>query len=96
MKAPFLYSLFQAVFPFPKQYAQWKEGCFMYEPGLIPTTRGPHAAQANLATLPQQVNFRVSIPKSQAVAVVAGQNWTHLDRVQVSILRRKLGVVTVV
>ncbi|KAK3757666.1 hypothetical protein RRG08_000177 [Elysia crispata] len=75
-------ALTQAVFPFPKQYAQWKEGCFMYEPGLIPTNRGPHAAQANLATLPPQVNFRVSIPKAQAVAVVAGQNWTHLDRVQ--------------
>lgn len=75
-------ALTQAVFPFPKQYAQWKEGCFMYEPGLIPTNRGPHASQANLASLPQQVNFRVSIPKAQAVAVVAGQNWTHLDRVQ--------------
>lgn len=35
----------QAVFPFPKQYAQWKEGCFMAEPGVIPTTRGPFASQ---------------------------------------------------
>ncbi len=73
----------QAVFPFPKQYAQWKEGCFMYEPGVIPTTRGPHAAQAQLDKLPQQVNFRVSIPKAEAVAVVADQNWTHLERLQV-------------
>ena len=64
----------------------------MYEPGLIPTNRGPHAAQANLATLPPQVNFRVSIPKAQAVAVVAGQNWTHLDRVQVGYLPCRLSV----
>lgn len=72
----------QAVFPFPKQYAQWKEGCFMYEPGVIPTNRGPHAQQVQLTQLPPSVNFRVSIPKAEAVAIVAGQNWTHLDRLQ--------------
>ncbi|BFY97405.1 hypothetical protein BsWGS_00445 [Bradybaena similaris] len=72
----------QAVFPFPKQYAQWKEGCFMYEPGVIPTNKGPHASQVQLDRLPPKVNFRVSIPKAQAVAVVAGQQWTHLDRLQ--------------
>uniref|UniRef100_A0A0B7AF40 Transglutaminase-like domain-containing protein n=1 Tax=Arion vulgaris TaxID=1028688 RepID=A0A0B7AF40_9EUPU len=72
----------QAVFPFPKQYAQWKEGCFMYEPGVIPTNRGPHAQQVQLDRLPPKVNFRVSIPKAEAVAVVAGQQWTHLDRQQ--------------
>ncbi|XP_055889743.1 uncharacterized protein LOC106068552 [Biomphalaria glabrata] len=72
----------QAVFPFPKQYAQWKEGCFMYEPGVIPTNRGPHAHQVQLDRLPGKINFHVSIPKAEAVAVVAGQNWTHLDRLQ--------------
>lgn len=35
----------QAVFPFPKQYAQWKEGCFMAEPGVIPSPRGPFGSQ---------------------------------------------------
>lgn len=70
----------QAVFPFPKQYAQWKEGCFMFEPGVIPTSRGPHASQVKLDRLPPQVNFRVCIPRAEAVAVVADQAWTHLDR----------------
>lgn len=77
-------NFFQAVFPFPKQYAQWKEGCFMYEPGVIPTNRGPHSSQVQLDRLPSSINFRVSIPKAEAVAVVAGQNWTHLDRLQVN------------
>jgi hypothetical protein len=72
----------QAVFPFPKQYAQWKEGCFMYEPGVIPTNRGPHAKQIQLDRLPTKINFRVSIPKAGAVAVVADNQWTHLDRLQ--------------
>lgn len=74
----------KAVFPFPKQYAQWKEGCFMYEPGVIPTILGPHAQQVQIDRLPTKINFRVIIPKSEAVAVVAGQQWTHLDRLQVS------------
>ncbi|CAG5135476.1 unnamed protein product [Candidula unifasciata] len=72
----------QAVFPFPKQYAQWKEGCFMYEPGVIPTNRGPHASQVQLSRLPTKINFRVIIPKAEAVAVVADQQWTHLERLQ--------------
>jgi len=72
----------QAVFPFPKQYAQWKEGCFMFEPGVIPSNKGPHADKVNLSRLSGQVNFRVSIPSAQAVAVVADQSWTHLERLQ--------------
>jgi hypothetical protein len=30
--------------------------------------------------LPDKVNFRISIPGAEAVAVVAGQDWTHLER----------------
>ena len=30
--------------------------------------------------LPEKVNFRVSIPNAEAVAVVSGQEWTHLER----------------
>ena len=30
--------------------------------------------------LPDKVNFRVSIPGAEAVAVVANQEWTHLER----------------
>jgi len=70
----------QAVFPFPKQYAQWKEGCFMAEPGVIPTPRGPFGSQVQKERLPEKVNFRVAIPGAEAVAVVANQEWTHLER----------------
>ena len=42
--------LTQAVFPFPKQYAQWKDGCFMREPGVIPTARGQFASQVGFAS----------------------------------------------
>ncbi|ESO90318.1 hypothetical protein LOTGIDRAFT_218011 [Lottia gigantea] len=72
----------QAVFPFPKQYAQWKEGCFMYEPGVIATTTGPNGQQISKDRLPPEVNFRLMIPKAEAVAVVAGEDWTQLDRLQ--------------
>nr|KAG5714243.1 hypothetical protein BaRGS_018460 [Batillaria attramentaria] len=70
----------QAVFPFPKQYAQWKEGCFMAEPGVIPSPRGPYGNQVQVDRLPDTVNFRVSIPGAEAVAVVANNEWSHLKR----------------
>ncbi|XP_050399570.1 hillarin isoform X2 [Patella vulgata] len=72
----------QAVFPFPKQYAQWKEGCFMYEPGVIASTTGPNGQKISRDRLPPQVNFRLMIPKADAVAVVAGDDWTHLEKLQ--------------
>ncbi|PVD31076.1 hypothetical protein C0Q70_10353 [Pomacea canaliculata] len=70
----------QAVFPFPKQYAQWKEGCYMAEPGVIPTVRGPFSNQVQINRLPESVNFRVKIPGAEAVAVVASNEWTHLKQ----------------
>ena len=36
--------------------------------------------QAQKDNLPDKVNFRVSIPGAEAVAVVANQEWTHLER----------------
>ena len=36
--------------------------------------------QVKLEHLPREINFRVSIPRAQAVAVVAGAGkWTHLS-----------------
>ncbi|XP_046335302.2 uncharacterized protein LOC124117442 [Haliotis rufescens] len=72
--------LTQAVFPFPKQYAQWKEGCFMNEPGIIPTTTTSTGQQVNISQLPQTVNFRVIIPRAEAVAIVSGEKWTLLEK----------------
>ena len=52
---------------YPKQYAQWKEGCFMDEPiSFGPTT--------NLKNCP----FRAHIPNAKSAAVVADTEWTHL------------------
>lgn len=58
--------------PFPKQYAQWKEGCCMEGPIILhpDTCKGGEAL------------FRVRVPKAAAVAVVAGEDWTHLESAQ--------------
>ncbi|XP_029644723.1 uncharacterized protein LOC115218879 [Octopus sinensis] len=58
-------------YPFPKQYAQWKEGCYMWDPLVL----GPYA-EKKMAN----VNFKVSIPSANAVAVVADQDWTTLEK----------------
>ncbi|KAK3603019.1 hypothetical protein CHS0354_037766 [Potamilus streckersoni] len=55
------------VYPFPKQYAQWKEGCFMPEPLVLHKDLGQ-----------DEVLIRVGIPKAAAVAIVAGDEWIHL------------------
>ncbi|KAK3094774.1 hypothetical protein FSP39_006071 [Pinctada imbricata] len=57
--------------PYPKQYAQWKEGCYMWSPLCIHKSLGQ-----------PKVNFKVSIPKAEAVAVVTDSEWTHLQSVQ--------------
>lgn len=59
-------SITQKAIPFPKQYAQWKEGCYMESPLIL------HPGCGN------EVLFRVTVPKAEAVAVVAGSDWTHL------------------
>lgn len=60
----------QQPYPFPKQYAQWKEGCYMEAPLIIHPKSG------------DEVLFRVIVPKAAAVAVVAGDDWTHLQSPQ--------------
>ena len=58
----------QQPIPFPKQYAQWKEGCYMEFPRecCLHPGCGP------------EVFFKVIIPTASAVAVVVGDDWTHL------------------
>lgn len=52
---------------YPKQYAQWKEGCFIDEPASL----GP-------ASKLKDCHFRAHIPNAKSVAVVADTEWTHL------------------
>ena len=55
--------------PFPKQYAQWKEGCYLHEPLNLSTLN-------NLDT----VNFKVHIPGAKAVALTVDKEWFHLTQ----------------
>lgn len=68
----------QQAFPFPKQYAQWKEGCFMETPLVLHPNCG------------NEVLFRVLVPKAAAVAVVAGDEWTHLSSPQTGMWEGKV------
>ncbi|KAF6779604.1 Kyphoscoliosis peptidase [Paragonimus kellicotti] len=57
---------------FPQQFAQWKEGCYLHSPldGIL--SPGQHTGDL--------VPFRVTVPAAQAVAVVVGDDWTHLTQ----------------
>ncbi|KAJ8317367.1 hypothetical protein KUTeg_005271 [Tegillarca granosa] len=54
-----------SVFPYPNQYAQWKEGCYLYEPLIL------HDSPGN-------VRFKVYVPKAKAVAVTFNEDGTIL------------------
>lgn len=54
---------------YPKQYAQWKEGCYLYEPIQL----------NNLPSL-DTVNFKVCIPGAKAVALTVDSEWFHLTQ----------------
>lgn len=64
-------TIVKPAYPFPKQYAQWKEGCYMWEPLILAL----HAERKS-----PTVNFKVSIPSANAVAVVVDQDWTTLEK----------------
>ena len=51
--------------PFPKQYAQWKEGCYLYQP-------------LTLASADATVSFKALVPKAKQVAVTVNDTWTQL------------------
>lgn len=55
--------------PFPKQYAQWKDGCYLYSPLVM-----------NAKTSLAKVDFKVYVPNANAVAIVAAGEWTHLTK----------------
>lgn len=59
----------RAAYPFPKQYAQWKDGCYLYSPLVM-----------NAKTSLAKVEFKVYVPNAKAVAVVAAGEWFHLNK----------------
>ena len=71
---------YSSLVPFPRQFAQWKEGCYLHEPleGQIPANR-PNKGSASSH---QHIFFRVEVPKASAVAIVIGEDWTQLDEKQ--------------
>ncbi|XP_052212755.1 uncharacterized protein LOC127831756 isoform X2 [Dreissena polymorpha] len=68
----------QPVHPFPTQYEQWEEGCLLETPMYL------HRDYGN------EVLFRVAVPKATAVAVIAGDKWTHLQASQTGIWEGKV------
>ena len=57
------------VFPFPKQYAQWKDGCFLHEPLCL-------HKDSKLTN----IKWKVNIPNAKAVAVVVDGDWHHFEK----------------
>lgn len=53
---------------FPRQYAQWRDGCALYEPFSLAGER-----------VQGDVPFRVRIPEALAAAVTVQDEWTHLE-----------------
>ena len=64
--------------PYPKQYGQWKEGCFLHEPleGHLTANRPSKGSAQSF----QYVYFKVDVPKAKSVAVVVGEDWTQLEQ----------------
>ncbi|KAK7110914.1 uncharacterized protein [Littorina saxatilis] len=59
----------KAVYPFPKQYAPWRNGCYLYSPLILNSSSRLHT-----------VNFKTLIPNAKAVAVVAAGEWSQLKK----------------
>ncbi len=56
---------------FPRQYGQWKEGCFLHAPQDGVLTR---------SSAGDSVTFSLVVPSANSVAVVVGEDWTQLDQ----------------
>ncbi|BFZ02229.1 hypothetical protein BsWGS_05268 [Bradybaena similaris] len=57
--------------PFPKQYAMWKDGCYLDEPLSLP--RG---------IKDPMVRFKVVVPKAKDVQVKVGDEWNPLQETE--------------
>jgi len=56
-------------YSYPKQYAQWKDGCYLYSPLVL-------NAKSSLT----KVHFKVFVPNAKAVAIVCAGEWYHMTR----------------
>ena len=67
--------------PFPKQYAPWKEDCYLHEPleGHLQPNR---PTQGSASSYQNVFFFRMSVPKATSVAVVVGGEWFPLEEEQ--------------
>ncbi|XP_071089876.1 uncharacterized protein [Haliotis cracherodii] len=65
---------------FPKQYASWKQGCYLFEPLYI--------GNDNLA----DVNFKVRIPGAMDVALTVEGQWIHLAQTEPAIWEGNLSI----
>lgn len=58
---------------FPQQFAQWKEGCYLYEP-----TNGVLGTDGR----PDKITFRMDVMRAKTLAVIADDVWTKLEKNQ--------------
>ena len=64
--------------PFPKQYGQWKEGCFLHEP--LDGQLSPNRQNKGSASTYQAIYWKLEVSKANSVAVVIGEDWTQLEK----------------
>ncbi|ESO97033.1 hypothetical protein LOTGIDRAFT_231774 [Lottia gigantea] len=55
--------------PFPKQYAPWKDGCYLYDPIVL-----------NRSMNLSNIQVKLHVPNAAAVAATVEGDWTHLER----------------
>jgi len=60
-----------AVHPFPKQFAAWRNGCYLHSPLVL-----------NSSSSLVSVHFKVLVPGAKDVAVVADGDFQHLKKTQ--------------
>ena len=63
---------------FPKQYGQWKDGCYLFGP--LDGHLSPQMPHVSGGSSEKSVYFRLSVPNANAVAVVVGEEWTQLEQ----------------
>lgn len=66
--------------PFPKQYAPWKDGCYLFEP--LDGHLQPNRPIQGSASSYQHVYFRMEVPQASSVMIVVGDDWNPLTQEQ--------------
>jgi len=66
--------------PFPKQYAPWKDGCYLVEP--LDGHLQPNRAIQGSASSYQHVYFSLEVPRATSVYAIIGPEWIALEEAQ--------------